>query len=483
MDTPDSDNGASGRFQRTMKARNLIMLSLGGVIGTGLFFNTGGMIASAGAFGTLLAYAAGALMIYAVMQSLGELSVAMPVTGSIHTFASAFISPATGFTAAMLYMVTWVVAMGTNLLAAAFSMAYWFPNVEVWMWCAVFLALLAVMNFFSTRLFAEGEFVFSLVKVVMIQIVILFGGLAIFGILPLSDGSPTPYFSNITAHGWFPNGLAPVFAAMTTVTFAFLGTELIGVAAGETESPEHVIPMAIRTTVIRLVVFFMGTVLVLAALVPVEIAGVTKSPFIVVFERLGIPYATDILNFVILTAVLSAANSGLYASGRMIWSLAYEGLLPKKLAEQNEHGVPVRALAVALAGGMLALFSGVFAADTVLIVLTSITGFSALIVWGSICVSHYNFRRRWLKSGKTLEMLRYRAPLFPFLPILGGLMCAGSLVGLAFDERQQAALWTGIPFVILCYAIHARIEKRRKAAAAESGTQTAGATALEGADD
>lgn len=171
-----------------MKARHLIMLSLGGVIGTGLFFNTGGMIASAGAFGTLLAYAAGALMIYAVMQSLGELSVAMPVTGSIHTFASAFISPATGFTAAMLYMVTWVVAMGTNLLAAAFSMAYWFPNVEVWMWCAVFLALLAVMNFFSTRLFAEGEFVFSLVKVVMIQIVILFGGLAIFGILPLSDG-------------------------------------------------------------------------------------------------------------------------------------------------------------------------------------------------------------------------------------------------------------------------------------------------------
>ena len=464
---------SSGNFKRTMKARHLIMLSLGGVIGTGLFYNTGGLIATAGPFGTLLAYAAGALMIYAIMQSLGELSVAMPVTGSIHTFASKFISPGTGFVMALLYMLTWIVGMGTNLLASSFAMSYWFPGVDNWVWCAAFLVLLAAMNLFSTKLFAESEFFFSLIKVVMIQLVILFGGLAIFGVLPLSDGSPAPYFSGLSEHGLLPNGFAPVLAAMTVVTFAFLGTELIGVAAGETESPERVIPMAIRTTVIRLVFFFMGTVLVLACLVPTDAAGVTKSPFIVVFERIGIPYATDILNFVILSAVLSAANSGLYAAGRMIWSMAYQGMLPAALKKQNAHGVPVNALIVALCGGMLALLSAVFAPDTVLIALTSITGFSALIVWFGICLSHYNFRRRFVAEGNDLATLKYRAPLFPFLPILGMLMCGGSLLGIVFDERQQTALWVGIPIVVAGYVVHALFMRRRAASLelAEAGAQ------------
>ena len=396
------------------------------------------------------------------MQSLGELSVAMPVTGSLHTFASRYISPSVGFVTAMLYLVTWGVAMGTNLLAAAFSMQYWFPQVDTWIWCSAFLGLLAVANFFTTSLFAESEFLFSLIKVVMIQLVILFGGLAIFGVLPLSNGEPAPYFSHLTSHGLLPNGFSPVLAAMTTVTFAFLGTELIGVAAGETENPERVIPMAIRTTVFRLVFFFMGTVLVLACLVPPEVAGVTKSPFIVLFERLGIPYATGILNFVILTAVLSAANSGLYASGRMVWSMAYQGLLPKSLKRQNEHGVPVRALAVALMGGLLTLISAVVSADKVLVALSSITGFAALIVWSTVTIAHMNFRRSWLACGKTLDELPYRAPWFPFLPILGLVMCAGSLIGLGFDVKQQTALWVGIPFVLACFAYYFLLQRRGK---------------------
>lgn len=461
METTSDPQDSDGNFKRTMKARHLIMLSLGGVIGTGLFYNTGGLIASAGPFGTLLAYAAGAVMIYAIMQSLGELSVAMPVTGSIHTFATKFISPGTGFVMALLYMLTWIVALGTNLLAASFTMGYWFPEVESWIWCAVLLVLLAGMNLFSTRLFAESEFFFSLIKVVMIQLVILFGGLAIFGVLPLTDGAPAPYFRSLTEHGWLPNGFGPVLAAMTTVTFAFLGTELVGVAAGETESPERVIPMAIKTTIIRLVFFFMGTVLVLACLVPTDAAGVTKSPFIVVFERIGIPYATDLLNFVILSAVLSAANSGLYAAGRMVWSMAYQGLLPDGLRFQNKHGVPVKALSVALIGGMLALLSAVFAPETVLIALTSITGFSALIVWFGICLSHYNFRRRYVADGLDPSELKYRSPLFPLFPVLGMLMTGGSLVGLAFDERQQLALWVGIPLVALGYLTHSLLLKRR----------------------
>ena len=299
------------QFERTMKARHLIMLSLGGVIGTGLFFNTGFVIGQTGAFGTVVAYLIGALVVYLVMLSMGELCVAMPQTGSFHLYASTFIGPRTGFTVAWLYWVTCTVSVGTSLTGAGLAMQYWFPNVDVWIWCLFYCLLILAMNVFTTKFFAEGEFIFSLIKVVTIQVFIIAGGLAVFGVIPLSDGSPAPYFSNLTEGGLFPKGLLPLLTTMIAVNFAFSGTELIGVAAGETQNPEKVIPMAVRTTVVRLVLFFIGTIVILAALLPMEEASILKSPFVTVFERIGIPYAADLFNFVILTAVISAANSNL----------------------------------------------------------------------------------------------------------------------------------------------------------------------------
>lgn len=307
-----------------MKTRHLIMLSLGGVIGTGLFFNTGYIISTTGAAGTLLAYLIGALVVWLVMQCLGELSVAMPETGAFHVYAARYLGPATGYTVAWLYWLTWTVALGSSFTAAGFCMQYWFPQVPVWVWCVVFCAVIFALNVISTRFFAEGEFWFSLVKVVTIIAFIILGGAAIFGIIPMQDGSPAPGLRNITAEGWFPHGGLPILMTMVAVNFAFSGTELIGIAAGETENPHKVIPVAIRTTIARLIIFFIGTVFVLAALIPMQQAGVEKSPFVLVFEKVGIPYAADIFNFVILTAILSAANSGLYASGRMLWSLSNE---------------------------------------------------------------------------------------------------------------------------------------------------------------
>lgn len=450
----EQQNPAQDQFKRTMKVRHLVMLSLGGVIGTGLFFNTGYIISTTGAAGTLLAYLIGALVVWLVMVCLGELSVAMPETGAFHVYAARYLSPATGYTVAWLYWLTWTVALGSSLTAAGFCMQYWFPQIPVWIWCLVFCCAIYLLNVISTRFFAEGEFWFSLIKVVTIVAFIVLGGAAMFGFIPMKDGTPAPGLSNLTAHGWLPNGVLPILMTMVAVNFAFSGTELIGIAAGETQQPEKVLPLAIRTTVARLIIFFIGTVFVLAALIPMDQAGIVKSPFVLVFEKIGIPYAADIINFVILTAILSAANSGLYASGRMLWSLANENTLPRAFASVNKRGVPLLAITVSMIGGLLALVSSVVAPDTVFVALSAISGFAVVAVWLSICASHFVFRRRHLQQGKSLAELGYRAPLYPLTPILGFLLCLLACVGLAFDPTQRIALWCGIPFVLFCYAAY-----------------------------
>lgn len=469
----EQNNPSQDPFKRTMKARHLVMLSLGGVIGTGLFFNTGYIISTTGAAGTLLAYLIGAFVVWLVMVCLGELSVAMPETGAFHVYAARYLSPATGYTVAWLYWLTWTVALGSSLTAAGFCMQYWFPQVPVWIWCLVFCIAIYLLNVISTRFFAEGEFWFSLIKVITIIAFIILGAGAMFGFIPLKDGTAAPGLSNLTAHGWLPNGVLPILMTMVAVNFAFSGTELIGIAAGETQNPQKVLPLAIRTTVARLIVFFIGTVLVLAALIPMDQAGIVKSPFVLVFEKIGIPWAADIINFVILTAILSAANSGLYASGRMLWSLANENTLPRAFARVNKRGVPLFAITMSMIGGLLALFSSVIAPDTVFVALSAISGFAVVAVWLSICASHFMFRRHHLQQGKPLNALAYRAPLYPLTPILGFLLCLMACIGLAFDPTQRIALWCGIPFVLLCYGAYHITHKNKKFPEAEEANDVA----------
>lgn len=466
--------GQEGQLQRTMKARHLVMLSLGGVIGTGLFFNTGYIISTTGAPGTLLAYLIGALVVYLVMLSLGELSVAMPETGAFHLYAARYLSPATGYTVAWLYWLTWTVALGSSLTAAGFCMQYWFPSVPVWIWCLLFCLAIFLMNVITTRVFAEGEFWFSLIKVVTILAFIILGAGAMVGLVPMGDGTPPPFLHNLTAGGWLPHGGLPILMTMVAVNFAFSGTELIGIAAGETDQPQKVVPMAIRTTVARLVIFFLGSVFVLAALIPMDQAGIVKSPFVAVFEKIGIPYAADIFNFVILTAILSAANSGLYASGRMLWSLANERTLPRAFARVNRRGIPMNALLISMVGGLLALLSSVIAPDTVFVALSAISGFAVVAVWLSICASHYVFRRRYLAEGNRLEALPYRAPWYPVTPILGFVLCLLACVGLAFDPSQRIALYCGLPFVVLCYLAYHLTQRLATPPSAEPGETHAG---------
>ncbi|MFS0596822.1 amino acid permease [Peribacillus frigoritolerans] len=452
---PNTNDTNENQLKRSMKSRHLFMISLGGVIGTGLFLSSGYTISQAGPGGTILAYLVGGLIMYLVMLCLGELTVAMPVTGSFQTYATKYIGPATGFTIGLMYWLTWVVTVGSEFTASGLLMQRWFPNTSVWMWSAVFAILIFFLNSFSVKIFAETEFWFSGIKIITIILFIVLGGSAMLGFIPMDDRASAPMLSNFTADGGlFPNGLLPVFITMISVNFAFSGTELIGIAAGESENPEKDVPRSIRNVIWRTMFFFVGAIFVLSGLISWEEAGVIESPFVMVFDNIGIPYAADIMNFVIITALLSVANSGLYASTRMLWSLSNEKMISSFFGKITSNGVPLNALVISMAVACLSLLSSVFAPDTVYVVLVAISGFAVVVVWIGIVLSQYMFRKHFLKMGGDVKNLKFRTPLYPFVPIAACVLCLASCIGLAFDASQRIALYCGVPFIILCYLFY-----------------------------
>lgn len=440
----------------------MLMLSLGGVIGTGLFLSSGYTINQAGPFGTVLAYAVGAVIVYLVMMCLGELSVAMPWTGSFHVYATKFLGPGTGFTVAILYWLTWTIALGSEFTASGIIMQQWFPETPVWLWSALFIVIIFALNAVSVKVFAETESWLALIKVVAIIAFIILGALAMFGAVPLRSGEPAPGFSHLFEDGLFPNGFGAVFTVMLAVNFAFSGTELIGIAAGEAENPQETVPRAIHSTLWRLAVFFIGAIIVMASLIPYKEAGVDASPFVIVFEKIGVPFAADIMNFVVLTAILSAANSGLYASTRMLWSLANEGVIPARIASVNKAGVPFLAMCICMLGGLFSLLSSFIAANTVYMVLVSISGLAVVLVWVSIAACHIVFRKQYVAAGNRLDDLKYRAPGYPWLSWVTLIVCALSCVLIVFDPNQRPALFYTVPFIALCYLASWLMRGRRR---------------------
>lgn len=465
-----SDSNATD-FKRSMQQRHLVMLSLGGVIGTGLFLSSGYTIQQAGPAGAVLAYLIGGLVVYLVMMCLGELAVHHPEPGAFSAHATRYLGPATGYTVAWLYWLTWAVALGSEFTASAVFMGRWFPGVEPWIWCGIFSLIVFGMNIVSARFFAESEFWLSLIKVAAVIVFIAVGAAAMFGFTPLAGNVEAPGVTRILQEGVFDHGVMPILMTLLAVSFAFSGTELIGIAAGESENPEKNVPLAIRATLWRLIIFFIGTIIVIAALLPQDSAGLKESPFVAVFQLTGIPYAADIMNFVIITALLSAANSGLYAASRMLWTLADQKTLPRVFSRVNQRGIPVPALLITMLGGLLSLLSSVYAEDTLYLALVSISGLAVVLVWMAIAASQFSFRRQWLKAGHSASELTYRAPLYPVVPIAAFLFCALACIGIAFDPNQRIALYFGVPFVALCYLVH-YLTHRTSADAANSANPT-----------
>ncbi|MFJ7928263.1 amino acid permease [Peribacillus sp. NPDC096448] len=438
------------QLQRSMKRRHLFMLSLGGVIGTGLFLNAGYTINQAGPGGALVGYLAGGLILYMVMVCLGELAVHMPVTGSFQKYATEYIGPSAGFSLGWMYFVGSAATAGVEFTAAGILMKQWFPHSPTWIWCAAFIVLLFTLNALTTRGFAEAEYWFAGIKIVAVILFILIGIAGIFGFVSLSD-RPTPFFENLAPSGLFPaGGITIIFVTMMNVIFSYQGSELIGIAAGESEKPEENIPKAIRNVLFRIIVFYISSIIILSAIFPSSELGLLESPFVTLMKIAGIPYAAGIMNFIILTAILSVGNSCLYASTRLLWSMAHDGMAPKVFGLLSKRKVPLNALLFTICFSLLSLLTSFIAADTVFVILMSIAGISVTISWMGIALSLYMFRKKFIKAGGKTEDLQYIVPFYPFVPLFCLGFCLLILVFLAFDPTQRVGLFYGIGFLVAC---------------------------------
>jgi arginine/ornithine permease len=409
------------------------------------------------------------------MVCLGELSVVMPVSGSFQAHATKFIGPATGFVIGWVYWLSWAMYVGLEFVAAGLLMKRWFPDVQTWIWCAIFIVLLFSINSLTTKAFAETEYWFAGIKVLTVILFIIIGLAAIFGVISM-DNTPAPYVSNFFGDGIFPAGIVGVFISMMSVIYAFQGSEIMGVAAGETEEPEKNIPKAIRTIVFRILLFYVLAIFVLSAIVPWKEAGVLESPFVTVFDMVGIPYAADIMNFVILTAILSVGNTGLYACTRIMYSLSETGMAPKIFGKLNKRGVPAYALLVTLGFALLSLLTSYIAADTLFVVLLAVSGIGGTLTWLAIAAAQIGFRRQYIKNGGKVEDLKYKVPLYPFIPILCIAMCLLIFAVMAFDPTQRSSLYWGFGFIGLCYLYYYFMYTRKNITLpinTESGTNPA----------
>lgn len=446
-------------LKRGLKSRHVTMISLGGTIGTGLFLASGGAIAQAGPGGTLLAYALIGVMVYFLMTSLGEMAAFMPTSGSFSTYATKFVDPSLGFALGWNYWYNWAITIAAEIAAVALIMKYWFPNSSSLTWTVLFIAIVLTFNLLSVKAFGEAEYWFAMIKVATVIIFIIVSFLMVFGLIGGQD--PVGFKNFIVEEAPFHGGIFAVIGVFLVAGFSFQGTEMLGVTAGETDNPAKNIPKAVKSIFWRILLFYILAILAIGLLVPYTderllTEDIATSPFTLVFENLGVAFAASIMNAVILTAMLSAGNSGLYASSRMLYQMAVEGKAPKLFMKVNKRGVPVYALLATLVIGCFAFLSSLFGDGVVYIWLLNASGLSGFIAWLGIAVSHYRFRKAYVAQGHDINTLPYRAKLFPFGPIFAFILCMivvlgqnySAFVGGTIDWYGVAVSYIGLPLFL-----------------------------------
>jgi lysine-specific permease len=413
-----------------------MMISLGGTIGTGLFLASGGAIHSAGPGGALVAYAVIGIMVYYLMTSLAEMAAFMPVAGSFRVYASKFVDPSFGFAIGWNYWYNWAITIAAELAAVVLIMKFWFPDSPSIIWSAIALITMFLINYMSVKGFGETEFWFAMIKVVTVVIFLITGVLIILGIM---GGNDPIGFSNFTmGEGPFNGGFFTILGVFMAAGFSFQGTELLGVTAGESEDPEKNIPKAIRSVFWRILLFYILAIFVIGMIIPFTDSrllsqDVAVSPFTLVFERAGLAFAASIMNAIILSSVLSAGNSGMYASTRMLWDLARDGKAPKFLGKLDKRGVPVNALIVTSLVGCVAFLASFFGDGVVYIWLLNASGMAGFVTWVGIAIAHYRFRKAYAAQGLDMNALPFRAKGFPFGPIFALVLCIIIIIGQGYQ--------------------------------------------------
>jgi lysine-specific permease len=459
-------------LERKLKTRHLSMIAIGGTIGTGLFLASGSPIHTAGPGGALLAYLIAGLMVYFIMTSLGEMSAFIPITGSFSTYSSRFVDPALGFAVGWNYWYNNAIIVALELSASSLIMKYWFPHVPGILWSALFLLLIYCLNILSVKGYGESEFWFSIIKVATVIIFIILGLLMIFGIM----GGHTGGFDTFTTHS-FKGGYLSVISVFMIVGFAFQGTELVGIAAGESENPAENMPKAIKQIFWRILLFYVLAIFVIGCLVSAndpqllssDVKDIAVSPFTLVFKRAGLAFSAAVMNAVILTSVLSAGNSALYAASRVLWVLAEEGKAPRFLRKVNKRGLPTNALYLSTIIGMMCFLTSLFGDGTVYNWLLNASGLAGFLSWLGITITHLRFRKAYLAQGRKLSDLPYLAKLYPLGPVLATILCLvaifgqnfGAFFGSKIDWYGALVSYIGLPLFLLAYLGYKFVKKTK----------------------
>ncbi|HEY5848733.1 MAG TPA: amino acid permease [Microlunatus sp.] len=454
------------QLKKGLKQRHLTMIAMGGVIGAGLFVGSGVVIGSAGP-GAFLSYAITGLLIIMVMRMLGEMAVANPSTGSFADYSRNALGAWAGFSTAWLYWYFWVIVVGFEAVAGAKVLQFWIPTIPLWVLSLVLMLLMTATNLFSVKSFGEFEFWFAGIKVAAIVVFLVLGGLFVLGLWPNKDMD----FSNLTAHGgFFPLGPSAIFAAIVVVIFSMVGAEIATIAAAESPDPARAIAKATNSVIVRIAIFFVGSIFLLAVILPWNSAALEASPYVSAFQAMGIPYADHIMNAVVLTAVLSCLNSGLYTASRMLFVLSARREAPIGLMTVSKGGVPRAAILFSSIVGFLCVIAAAVSPDTVFLFLLNSSGAVILFVYLLIAISQVILRRR-----TTPDQLVVKMWLFPALSIIVIVAIVAVLAQMGWNSTTRIQLLLSLlSWALLLVIFFATKRIRDKApsqapAAAETG--------------
>ncbi len=457
-------------LKRHLGTRQIRFMALGSAIGTGLFYGSAAAMQKAGP-SVLLAYVIGGAAVFMVMRALGEMAVRHPISGSFGQYASRYMGPLFGYLTGWTYIFEMIIVCLADVTAFGVYMGFWFPDVERWVWILAVVLLIGALNLLSVRVFGELEFWFSLVKVVAI-ISMIAGGIAIivFGLNHQSENASG--VANLFSHGgFFANGFIGFIASFAIVMFAFGGIEVIGVTAGEAADPKRALPRAINAVPVRILLFYVFTLAVIMSLIPWNEIGTSGSPFVAIFDTLGIPAAAGILNVVVITAALSAINSDIFGAGRMLHGMAEKGQAPKVFARLTGNGVPWMTVVVMGSALLVGAALNALMPDEIFVLIASIATFATIWVWLMILISHVRMKREIARERKLPS--EFPVPLWPVASVLAIAFLLFLIVILGVLEDSRPALIVGAVWIAALLLIYFTVSRKTAGKVPELVDETA----------
>ncbi|MFT9486569.1 MAG: amino acid permease [Tepidibacillus sp.] len=435
------------QLKRGLSERHIQMISLGGAIGVGLFYGSATTIQMAGP-AISLSYLIGGIIIFIIMRALGEMAVAEPVSGSFSSYANRYVGPFAGYLTGWTYWFMWVVVGMAEITAVGVYVNYWFPDIPQWVSALGALLIMTIVNLINVKAFGEFEYWFALIKVVAIVAMIIAGLLMIF--LGFGNGGQPIGFDNLWVNGgFFPNGFTGILFSLVMVMFSFGGVELIGITAGEAQNPQKSIPNAVNKVIWRILIFYVGALSIMMILYPWNEIGTNGSPFVLIFDKIGIPAAAAIINFVVLTAALSAFNSGLFSTGRMLYNLALQNNAPKLFGKLSKTSTPYVGILFSAFFLLIAVFLNYVVPEKVFLYISAVATVAVITSWTIILITQLRFRKA--KSKEEINNLTLKLPFWPYSSYIALGFLALVVVLMAFIDGMSVALYVAPVWFIFLY--------------------------------